>query len=171
MSLPREFTASDSIVHDRRKVREGLTCPSRAVEFQSSGMNLHTCAARRGWGSDAPIRVSSFCSRATSDRIIHSSTSQPNAERIMNKGQLIEAVASELGESKAGAARAVDAVINSITNGIKRDDAVTIVGFGSFLKKQRKARVGRNPLTGEAMAIKASRTVGFKASPTLKSDV
>ncbi len=89
----------------------------------------------------------------------------------MNKGQLIEAVASELGESKAGAARAVDAVINSITNGIKRDDAVTIVGFGSFMKKQRKARVGRNPLTGEAMAIKASRTVGFKASPTLKGDV
>ena len=89
----------------------------------------------------------------------------------MNKGQLIEAVANELGQSKAGAARAVDAVINSITNGIKRDDAVTIVGFGSFQKKQRKARVGRHPLTGEAMAIKASRTVGFKASPTLKSDV
>ena len=57
------------------------------------------------------------------------------------------------------------------SSGIKRDDAVTIVGFGSFVKKQRKARVGRNPLTGEAMAIKASRTVGFKASPTLKSDV
>ena len=89
----------------------------------------------------------------------------------MNKGQLIEAVASELGESKAGAARAVDAVISSITNGIKRDDAVTIVGFGSFMKKQRKARVGRNPLTGEAMAIKASKTVGFKASPTLKGGV
>lgn len=86
----------------------------------------------------------------------------------MNKGQLIEAVASQLGESKAGAARAVDAVIECITSGLKQDEAVTIVGFGSFVKKQRKARVGRNPITGESMAIKASRTVGFKASPALK---
>jgi DNA-binding protein HU-beta len=89
----------------------------------------------------------------------------------MNKGQLIEAVAAELGESKTAASRAVDAVIASITNGIKKDDAVTIVGFGTFQKKHRKARVGRNPLTGEPMPIKASRTVGFKASPSLKGDV
>ena len=89
----------------------------------------------------------------------------------MNKGQLIEAVASELGLSKAGAGRAVDAVINNITNGIKRDDAVTIVGFGSFVRKQRKARVGRNPITGDRMAIQASQTVGFKASPGLKEEI
>lgn len=89
----------------------------------------------------------------------------------MNKGQLIEAVASELNMSKVGAGRAVDAVINSITNGIKRDDAVTIVGFGSFVRKQRKARVGRNPITGETMPIKASQTVGFKASPGLKGEI
>ena len=86
----------------------------------------------------------------------------------MNKGQLIEAVASELGDSKASATRAVDAVINCITNGIKRDEGVTIVGFGSFVKKQRKARIGRNPVTGEPLEIKASMTVGFKASQTLK---
>ncbi len=89
----------------------------------------------------------------------------------MNKGQLIEAVASELGESKAVASRAVDAVITSITHGIKRDDGVTIVGFGAFLKKQRKARVGRHPVTGEPMPINASTTVGFKPSPTLKQEV
>jgi DNA-binding protein HU-beta len=86
----------------------------------------------------------------------------------MNKGQLIEAVASELGESKAVASRAVDAVFNSITNGIRRDDGVTIVGFGAFNKKQRKARVGRHPVTGEPMPIAASITVGFKPSPALK---
>ena len=86
----------------------------------------------------------------------------------MNKGQLIEAVASELGDSKASATRAVDAVINCITNGIKRDEGVTIVGFGSFVKKQRKARIGRYPVTGEPLEIKASKTVGFKASQTLK---
>lgn len=89
----------------------------------------------------------------------------------MNKGQLVEAVAAELGDSKASASRAVDAVINCITSGIKKDDGVTIVGFGTFLKKQRKARVGRNPVTGEPMEIKASRTVGFRASQTLKQEV
>ncbi|MCI0363395.1 MAG: HU family DNA-binding protein [Phycisphaerales bacterium] len=89
----------------------------------------------------------------------------------MNKGQLIEAVAAELGDSKAAATRAVDAVINCITNGIKRDEGVTIVGFGSFVKRQRKARVGRNPVTGEPLQIDASRTVGFRPSQNLKQEV
>ncbi len=86
----------------------------------------------------------------------------------MNKGQLIENVAAELGDSKAAASRALDAVIGSITNGIKEDDAVTIVGFGTFTKKNRAARAGRNPSTGEPMQIKASTTVGFKPSQALK---
>ncbi len=89
----------------------------------------------------------------------------------MNRGQLIEAVAGQLGVSKASAERAVDAVINTITEGIKRDDAVTISRFGTFVRKERKARVGRNPITGERMAIGASRTVGFKASPGLKAGI
>jgi len=89
----------------------------------------------------------------------------------MNKGQLIEAVATKTGDTKAAASRAVDAVIDSIVGGLKRDNAVTIVGFGTFAKKDRKARVGRHPITGESMPIKASRTVGFKASPALKSGV
>jgi DNA-binding protein HU-beta len=89
----------------------------------------------------------------------------------MNKGQLIEAVAAELGDSKAAATRAVDAVINCITNGIKQDEGVTIVGFGSFVKRQRKARVGRNPVTGEPLQIDASRTVGFRPSQNLKQEV
>ena len=89
----------------------------------------------------------------------------------MNKGQLIEAVASELGGSKVSANRAIDAVINSITQGIRRDDAVTIVGFGTFSKRNRPARTGRNPATGEPMTIKASRTVGFKPSQSLKASV
>lgn len=89
----------------------------------------------------------------------------------MNKGQLIEHVASELGDSKASASRAVDAVIHSITNGIKEDDSVTIVGFGTFSKKNRAARTGRNPSTGEPMQIKASTTVGFKPSQALKESM
>ena len=86
----------------------------------------------------------------------------------MNKGQLIEAVAAQLGESKAAASRAVDAVTGCITEGVKRDNTVTIVGFGTFTKKSRAARTGRNPATGQPMEIKASTTVGFKASQALK---
>ncbi|MCZ6836265.1 MAG: HU family DNA-binding protein [Planctomycetota bacterium] len=86
----------------------------------------------------------------------------------MNKGQLIDQVAAELGDSKASASRAVEAVIHSITNGIKEDSNVTIVGFGTFTKKNRAARTGRNPSTGEPMQIRASTTVGFKPSASLK---
>lgn len=89
----------------------------------------------------------------------------------MNKGQLVEAVASELGESKAAATRAVDAVIGCITDGIKADQGVTIVGFGTFSRKERKARTARNPATGEPMQIPPSTTVGFRPSPQLKESV
>ncbi|MCP3905159.1 MAG: HU family DNA-binding protein [Planctomycetes bacterium] len=89
----------------------------------------------------------------------------------MNKGQLIEAVATELSTSKAAASRAVEAVVSSITDGIKKDDSVTIVGFGSFAKKQRSARTVRNPATGEPIHIQATTTVGFKPSPALKGDL
>lgn len=87
----------------------------------------------------------------------------------MNKGQLIEAVASELGESKATVGRALEAIIDSIVDGIHKDSSVTISGFGTFVRKKRPARVGRNPSTGTRMEIKPSTTVNFKASPLLKS--
>ena len=86
----------------------------------------------------------------------------------MNKGQLIEAVAEELGASKVAAGKAIDAVIASITQGIDAHDSVTIAGFGTFSKKHRAPRTGRNPSTGEPLAIKASRTVNFKPSQALK---
>jgi DNA-binding protein HU-beta len=89
----------------------------------------------------------------------------------MNKGQLIEAVAAELGGSKAAAGRAVDAVIGSITEGLRRDDAVTIVGFGTFRRRNNAARTTRNPSTGEPMTIQASRTVRFKPSPVLREGI
>lgn len=89
----------------------------------------------------------------------------------MNKGQLIEAVASELGESKASASRAVDTVISCIIEGLKHDEAVTIVGFGTFSRRNRKARTVRNPSTGEPMLVDASTTVGFKPSQNLKQGV
>lgn len=89
----------------------------------------------------------------------------------MNKSELVEAVASELGESKAGAARAVDAVMQCIRSGLKEENAVTIVGFGTFSKKNRPARMGRNPITGEPIQIKPSTTVGFKPAQGLKQSL
>jgi len=89
----------------------------------------------------------------------------------MNKGQLVESVAAEMDVSKAIAQRAVEAVLRSITSGIKEDESVTLVGFGSFNRKTRAARTVRNPATGEPMDVKESVTVGFKPSTALRSDI
>ena len=77
----------------------------------------------------------------------------------MNKADLIEAVAKELGESKAAAERSVNAFINCVQKGVKKDKTCQIIGFGTFNVKKRKARTGRNPQTGETIKIKASKSV------------
>ena len=89
----------------------------------------------------------------------------------MNKAELIEMVAKDLGESKAGAERAVNSVFGSIQKGVKKDKSCQIVGFGTWTVKKRKARLGRNPQTGDTIKIKASRTVGFKPSQKFKDIV
>jgi nucleoid DNA-binding protein len=89
----------------------------------------------------------------------------------MNKGDLIEKVAEQTGESKAGAARMVEAVLGCIVDGVHREEKVSITNFGTFKKKQRKARVGINPITKQPMEIKASTTVGFSPSETLRNGV
>ena len=91
----------------------------------------------------------------------------------MNKQDLIEAILAnkEAGfESKAAAGRAVDAVLDGIAAGIKKDGNVQLIGFGTFAVKSRAARTGRNPQTGATIKIKASKTVGFKAGAALKAD-
>jgi DNA-binding protein HU-beta len=87
----------------------------------------------------------------------------------MNKGELIVAVAKEIGVSKAMAERAVNAVLGNIKKGVKK--GVNVIGFGSFTVGSRKARTGRNPRTGAAIKIKASRTVRFKAGKAFKKSV
>lgn len=85
----------------------------------------------------------------------------------MNKGELIAAVAKDLKSSKADAERAVNAVLTNIKKNTKK--GVQLIGFGSFSVVKRKARKGRNPQTGEAIKIKASKTVKFKAGSAFKS--
>ena len=86
----------------------------------------------------------------------------------MNKSELIEAVADSSGLPKSAATRAVEAVFRTIASGLRKGDSVTIVGFGTFLVRQRNARMGRNPRTGEAISIAASRVPAFKAGKGLK---
>ena len=86
----------------------------------------------------------------------------------MNKADLIDAVAEDSDLTKASAARALDSAIENITNALKGGSSVTLVGFGTFTVRQREARMGRNPRTGEAIQIKASRVPGFKAGKALK---
>ena len=91
----------------------------------------------------------------------------------MNKAQLVEAVQKHLGtnSSKAAAERAVDAVTRAITLGLKEKGEVQLVGFGTFRRRERNARQGRNPATGAPVEIPASRTVRFSAGKQLKQSV
>ena len=86
----------------------------------------------------------------------------------MNKNELIESVAERTGLAKSDAARAVEAVLGTLTEALKRGDTVALSGFGTFLSKERAARTGRNPRTGESIAIPASRVPSFKAGKGLK---
>ena len=89
----------------------------------------------------------------------------------MNKSELIDAIAQQSGLSKTDAGKALDATINSITEALKADDTVTLVGFGTFGVKERAARTGRNPQTGETLEIKASKVPSFKAGKGLKDAI
>ena len=89
----------------------------------------------------------------------------------MNKSEFISAVADAAGLSKVDAARAVDAYAEVVKNVLKSGDSVTLVGFGNFEVRERAARTGRNPRTGETLEIAASRTPSFKAGKALKDAV
>ncbi len=86
----------------------------------------------------------------------------------MNKAELIDAVAEGADITKAAAARAVDTFIEQVTKTLQNGDQVTLVGFGTFSVKDRAARVGRNPRTGEPINIPASKNPSFKAGKALK---
>ncbi|HFC54348.1 MAG TPA: HU family DNA-binding protein [Gammaproteobacteria bacterium] len=89
----------------------------------------------------------------------------------MNKSELIDAIAEGADISKAAAGRALDATLDAIGNALKKGDQVTLIGFGTFLVRERAARVGRNPRTGESMTIAAAKIPSFKAGKALKDTV
>jgi DNA-binding protein HU-beta len=95
----------------------------------------------------------------------------PERNPSMNKSQLVDAVASDSGLSKADAGRAVESVIGTVTKSLKKGDEVSITGFGKFSVVKRAARQGVNPRTGERVKIKASKAPKFTAGASLKQAV
>ena len=89
----------------------------------------------------------------------------------MNKSDLIDAIAESAGLSKADAGRALDGFVDSITGALKAGQSVSLVGFGTFSVRDRAARTGRNPRTGETIQIAASKNPAFKAGKALKDAV
>jgi len=89
----------------------------------------------------------------------------------MNKTELTDAVAEAADITKADAARALDAVLSAITNTLAKGEQVGVVGFGTFLVRQRAARVGRNPQTGAEIQIAAATVPAFKPGKALKDAV
>jgi DNA-binding protein HU-beta len=85
----------------------------------------------------------------------------------MNKAELIDAIASGAGLTKADAKKALDAFIGATTDALKKGDRVALVGFGSFSVSEREARQGRNPQTGKVITIPAKKVVKFKAGAEL----
>ena len=86
----------------------------------------------------------------------------------MTKAELVEFIAEQADLTKADAGRALEAVMEGITSGLKKSGKVTLVGFGTFTAKKREARTGRNPQTGETVKIAARVVPGFKAGSKLK---
>ncbi len=89
----------------------------------------------------------------------------------MNKGELIDAIASGAKISKADAGRALESLIDNVAKTLKKGDKVTLVGFGTFSVSKRAARKGRNPQTGKEIQIKAKKVAKFKAGAELSKTV
>jgi DNA-binding protein HU-beta len=98
-------------------------------------------------------------------------TSIRTEECILNKAELIDAAADRADIAKSSMSEALDAVLETITETVARGDKVTLTGFGTFERRHREARTGRNPQTGEEMHIPAQHSPAFKAGKAFKDAV
>jgi len=89
----------------------------------------------------------------------------------MNKPELISSIANNSNLTKADSAKALNGLISAITDSLQNNEPVSVVGFGTFEVRDRAARSGRNPRTGEAIQIQASKNPAFKAGKTLKDAI
>jgi DNA-binding protein HU-beta len=89
----------------------------------------------------------------------------------MNKGELVDAIAEKSGVTKKEADTVLSTAIDTIVGAVSKGDKVTLVGFGSFEKRKRKEREGRNPKTGETMTIAATTVPAFSAGKAFKETI
>lgn len=89
----------------------------------------------------------------------------------MTKADLIEKVVKDSGVTKAAAEEVLKAILSTISKSLKKGEPVSLIGFGTFSVGKRAARIGRNPQTGAALKIKASKTAKFKAGKALKDAI
>ena len=89
----------------------------------------------------------------------------------MNKADLIDKIAKDARISKTASAKALDSFVEGVTRSLKKGDRVALVGFGTFTVSKRKARVGRNPQTGEQIEIKARKVARFRPGKDLSTAV
>lgn len=89
----------------------------------------------------------------------------------MNKEALVEHVAAATGETRKQVSQVLDAILAGVTDALRRDEKVTLVGFGTFQVRRRAARDGRNPRTGEKIQIPARRVPAFSAGKDLKAEL
>ncbi|HPY41284.1 MAG TPA: HU family DNA-binding protein [Thiolinea sp.] len=89
----------------------------------------------------------------------------------MNKTELIDAVSAKSGLTKADTDRAFKAMVETVTEALAKGDQVSLIGFGTFLVRERQARTGRNPRTNETIEIAAAKIPSFKAGKALKDAV
>jgi DNA-binding protein HU-beta len=89
----------------------------------------------------------------------------------VNKSELIEAAVESSGLSKRDVSRALDSILDSISDAVRQGDKVSLSGFGTFERRERSARTGRNPQTGEQLQVAASKTPAFKPAKAFKDAV
>lgn len=89
----------------------------------------------------------------------------------MNKSELVDAMAKKAGLSKKDTEAVLNAFTEIVTDALKKDDKISLIGFGTFEVSKRAAREGKNPQTGEKIKIKASKATKFKAGKALKDAV
>jgi DNA-binding protein HU-beta len=89
----------------------------------------------------------------------------------VNKQELVASIAEKAGMTKADASRALDATVAAVTEALRQNETVTLVGFGSFYVGERAARTGRNPRTGKDIEIDAAKVPKFRAGKGLKNSV
>jgi len=89
----------------------------------------------------------------------------------MKKPELAAAIALEAEVTKEKAGEILNIMIDEITNSVCQDESVTLIGFGTFSRRERSARIGKNPQTGKTIQIPATKTAGFKAGKALKDAV